>query len=234
MKIISLNTWLLPPPLAKDNRLRLRAIVRMIENEDPDIICLQEVWLDAYVRRLRSDLDGYNFFTAADSLLFNQSGLVVASKAKPASHKSGRFPDSKEHNLEEKLAGKGWQLIDLEPFSILHTHLYASKGGDHSMTKAQLQQLEALNLPTNTVLVGDCNLPHQEFCEFTTRFVCPDDNDHTITPENKYASTRFNSPSDAKWSYITPLEKSSIESTVRLRKEPVVSDHFALIADVSV
>jgi endonuclease/exonuclease/phosphatase family metal-dependent hydrolase len=234
MKIISLNTWLLPPPLAKDNRQRLRAIVRMIENEDPAIICLQEVWVNAYVRRLRSALPEYDFFTATDSLLFNQSGLVVASKVKPASHKSGRFPDSKEHNLEEKLAGKGWQLIDLKSCSILHTHLYASKGGDYGMTKAQLQQLEALDIPTDTLLVGDCNLPHQEFCEFTTRFVCPDDDDHTITPDNRYASARLNSPSDAKWSYITPLEKSSIESTVRVRKEPVVSDHFALIADVSV
>jgi endonuclease/exonuclease/phosphatase family metal-dependent hydrolase len=234
MKIISLNTWLLPPPLAKDNRKRLRAIVHMIEDEDPAIVCLQEVWVNAYVRRLQSALPEYNFLTASDSLLFNRSGLVFASKAKSESHKTGRFPDSKGHNLEEKLAGKGWQLIDLESFSILHTHLYASKGGDYDMTKAQLQQLEALNLPEDTLLVGDCNLPHQEFCEFTTRFVCPDSDDHTITPDNKYASARLNSSSDAKWSYITPLKQSGIQATVRVRKEPEVSDHYGLIANVSV
>jgi endonuclease/exonuclease/phosphatase family metal-dependent hydrolase len=235
MSVLSLNTWLLPPPLAKDNRKRLRTIVRMIEYEDSDVVCLQEVWVNAYVRQLRSALPEYHFFTASDSLLFNRSGLVFASKEKPRTQESGHFPDSKAHSMSEKLMGKGWQLISFDNLAVLHTHLYASYGDtDYSMTKAQLQQLEALDLPANTVLVGDCNLPRDTFCKTTTRFTCPENTTHTIESSNPYADARLNNPSDDKWSYITPLKASDIAVNIRVRKKPVVSDHFALIAEVSV
>jgi endonuclease/exonuclease/phosphatase family metal-dependent hydrolase len=232
MKILSLNTWLLPPPLAKDNRKRLREIVRIIEKEKPDVICLQEVWLNTYVRQLKNRLPDYTF-QSSDTLLFNRSGLLFGSKKSVQAMRSDIFPDSQEHSLEEKLAGKGWQLASFENLSVLHTHLYApTESSGYGMTKAQLQQLEALDLPDETILVGDCNLPRDEFCQSTTRFVCPDDTEHTITSDNTYTSTRFNNSSDAKWSYITPTKQAHLSVTTFVRKQPVVSDHYTLIGNV--
>ena len=100
------------------------------------------------------------------------------------------------------------------------------------MTKAQLQQLEALTTPEDTILVGDLNLPRKEFCESVQTFVCPKETEHTIVPNNPYASARLNAPSDAKWSYITPKKGSDITINTEVIKEPVVSDHFALVGSV--
>lgn len=205
----------------------------MIEKEDPDMICLQEVWLNTYVRQLKNQLPTYTF-QASDTLLFNRSGLLFASKEPVQTMQSGTFPDSQEHSLEEKLAGKGWQLASFKDVTVLHTHLYApTESSGYGMTKAQLQQLEALDLPDDTVLVGDCNLPRDRFCQSTTRFVCPDDKAHTITSDNSYASARFNNPSDAKWSYITPTKDARVSVTASVRKQPVVSDHYALVGNAT-
>ena len=208
-------------------------MIRFIESEDPDVVCLQEVWLNVYVRRFISALPEFTF-QFSDTLLFNRSGLVLATKRPVKSVRSGVFPDSKEHNLEEKLAGKGWQLVIFENVSLLHTHLYYSKGSDFSMTQAQLQQLEALDLPDTTVLVGDCNLPRNQFCENTTRFVCPENTTHTHTSSNSYANARFNNPSDAKLSYITPSKEVNIRVKTNVCKQPIMSDHYALISYVEI
>jgi len=228
MKIFTLNTWLLPPPLAKDNRERVRNIIQMIERVDPDVVCLQEVWLRAYVRQIKSALSAYSFRTTTDQFLFNRSGLLVGSRKPITNYRADTFPDSKEHNLEEKIAGKGWQLASISGYTVLHTHLYASKDKDYRMTKAQLQQLEALTTPEDTILVGDLNLSREAFCESVQTFVCPEETEHTIVPDNPYASARLNAPSDAKWSYITPKKGSDLTINTEIIKELVVSDHFAL------
>jgi len=228
MKIFTLNAWLLPPPLAKDNRERVRSIIQMIKKFGPDVVCLQEVWLRAYVRQIKSALSAYSFRTTTDQFLFNRSGLLVGSRKPIKNYRADTFLDSREHNLGEKIAGKGWQLASISGYTILHTHLYASEGEGYQMTKAQLQQLEALSTPEDTILVGDLNLPREAFRESAQTFTCPEETEHTIVPDNPYASARLNTSSDAKWSYITPKKGSDITINTEVIKEPIVSDHFAL------
>jgi endonuclease/exonuclease/phosphatase family metal-dependent hydrolase len=82
LKIISYNTWLLRIPLLGASHVNLRRslILQALLAENPDIICLQEVWHSQDIRFLNDSLACHGFHTHAAKFGVFGSGLYVASR----------------------------------------------------------------------------------------------------------------------------------------------------------
>ncbi|MCA9571032.1 MAG: endonuclease/exonuclease/phosphatase family protein [Myxococcales bacterium] len=151
VRVVTLNAWGLPAPIAKDRKLRLPRIERWLEKRDADISGLQEVWRGA--RPLLSDGVVWSASPA-------DTGLAVSSRH-PVTHlvqhtfASGRGFD--------RIKSKGVLEVELEvqgePLWVAVTHLQSGPGERNARVRAaQVDELLELVEPGRpTVLLGDFN-----------------------------------------------------------------------------
>ncbi|MCA9563161.1 MAG: endonuclease/exonuclease/phosphatase family protein, partial [Myxococcales bacterium] len=158
VRILSLNTWLVP--FASEDRLRRRdEMVEAFRTMDPDVICLQEVWLLPDAVELTDQL--------SDQLghrVIGGGGLVLISRYPIDSWQFTPF-DASGSYLAESLAEKGVLDVTLMtpvgPLRVFNSHLVFERGSTSSAHDAQLRQLIELvgqADETPTVLCADLNM----------------------------------------------------------------------------
>lgn len=148
IKVFSLNTWMLPLGISADNNERFEKIIEHIKEEDYDIICLQEVWGNNYLKKLE-ELE-YNTYYK-NNKFFNSGGLVILSKEKGEFTKNSFKTNS---NIIEKIAGKGYLLLETKNFTVVNTHLDAY---DKKISIKQFEEIKKLS-QEKIILCGDFNL----------------------------------------------------------------------------
>ena len=190
-KLFNLNCWLLPAPFSVDNTKRLRQIISFIKKFEPDIITLQEVWLQKYVKILINKLPEYKIYSSA--AIFNRGGLVTGLKILHLSCKKETFPITIKHNPIERLAKKGYHIITLaNNVQIINTQLYMSNSAERYITKAQFYELQKQSENKRVILCGDLGIDDKEFMLTNGVFVYHPLNINTSSKKNKYHRMRFN------------------------------------------
>lgn len=231
--IFNLNCWLLPEPFAVDNIVRLKKIIRLIQEYRPDYITLQEVWLQKYVTVLRTELPGYTF-TASSGRFFNQSGLVTGILGANNYAERYTFNFTPAYSTVEKWGKKGCHTYTKDELTLMNTHLYSATNEiERNIPFLQFQCIEKNVGNTNAILCGDLNIEEREFISTNKLFTYNPVDCFTLLVYNPYANKRFNfTPYSKTIDYILPTKRSGLNISVQVIDEPVVSDHCALFAEV--
>jgi endonuclease/exonuclease/phosphatase family metal-dependent hydrolase len=222
----------------RDRRYRLERIIDVIEQENPDIICLQEV--DRNVRRSKfHDQPAMlaEYFNVADHLyqlnVHLQSGgygnLILS-----------RWPFRSHHQISLRLNRKkprGAQLVAVETpegaLHLVHWHLGLAERERHWQVEHVLNHhlfREAADLPT--LIVGDCNdwrntLHHGRFA--------PHGFEQVTAPPSRFRSF-------PAYLAVGALDKAFYRGGLTIRHARVVrtplakcaSDHLPLVLDLHV
>src|SRR3989344_5921156 len=198
ISIFNLNCWLFPPPISADCDTRLSSIVDLIKERDPEIICLQEVWSNKYLKLLKQKLTDYHCVSSG-SLFYNQSGLVIFLKEKPLSSHVNFFKLSFHHNFTEWFLRKGYVETDIkrngDKWTIINTHLYAAfSKKTEKVIDEQFLELASKISGMNIILCGDLNLEEEKFEKLNQgKFSRLCDSQNTSDINNPYSRKRFNS-----------------------------------------
>ena len=147
----------------RDRRYRLERIIEVIEAENPDLICLQEV--DNNCRRSKyCDQAGVlaDYFSAAEFLL--QTNVRVRSGSY-GNLLVSRWPLASKHQMSLRMGRRkprGAQMVVDEtpegPLHLVHWHLGLAEKERHFQVNLVLEDpnfLQQSHLPT--LVVGDCN-----------------------------------------------------------------------------
>jgi endonuclease/exonuclease/phosphatase family metal-dependent hydrolase len=176
MTILTLNCFG-TPLLAPRASGRMKSIARYLHALNPDIICLQEVFLPWHKRIFLSMLSSWrHHYVPRSGILGTGAGLCVFSKLplEDASfHEFSEVGKWASFTAADKLVEKGWMELSFakpRPFRLFHTHLTCNYAGDHRpmhrigrIQRTQLHELSAAvrkvprNIPVLTV--GDLNIP---------------------------------------------------------------------------
>lgn len=231
LRVLTANLHLLPPPFAADHEARLDGFARIVRGRNPDLVLLQEVWLERYLTGLRRRLPEYAAFAPAPRI-GNPTGLVILSRLPHSDACYRMFPARLDFNLEEKLARKGFLAVTCSagpvPFRVVTAHLYAHRGDlEFGFTQAQFQVLKDFcgTMAEPVILGGDMNLePGALFPLVGGVFA--------IEPDGGRTAVR--GPPGRRIDYV--MARSSLDWEISIRSEvvtePVVSDHFPVFADV--
>jgi len=231
LRILTANLFLLPPPFATDHETRLDEFARIVRGKNPDLILLQEVWLESYLAGLRRRLPEYEVF-APEPQIGNPTGLALFSRLPCVNAHYRYYPARLDFNMEEKMARKGFLAvgfsIDQRPFWVVTTHLYAHKGDlELSFTQAQFQTVKdfCATLPGAVILGGDMNMePPVLFPQLDDVF--------SVEPEG--GRTAIWGAPGRRIDYV--MTRSSHDWALSAHSEavmePVVSDHFPVFAEV--
>jgi endonuclease/exonuclease/phosphatase family metal-dependent hydrolase len=245
LKILDLNLWMLPPPIAADNKKRLALFLELVKKINPDIITLQELWWSRYIVYLRKNLKGYHMYRPSQNR-FNKSGLVTFSKKKAIGWHFHRFPKQKE-GFFEKIASKGYLIIKLNlgetMYHIVNTHLYCPdmRMKKINLTESQFWTLERISAHGNWIICGDLNIDEPEFKKLNKgRFSHVANQMSTVSRTNKYATMRFNrfnrfNKGEKRLDYTLlrlATEQKPVLKTRVLRK-PLLSDHYAMLTTIT-
>lgn len=232
LRVLTANLFLLPPPFGVDHETRLDGFAQIVRGRNPDLILLQEVWLERYLTGLRRRLPEYAAF-APEPRIGNPTGLVILSRLPHSDACCRAFPARLDFNLEEKLARKGFLAVKCSagavPFWIVATHLYAHKGAlEFGFTQAQFQVVKdfSVTLADAVILGGDMNMePGVFFPQVGGVF--------SVEPEGGRTAVRGDP--GRRIDYV--MTRSSLEWELAARSEvvmePVVSDHFPVFSEVT-
>ncbi len=219
----------------RDRRYRLERVIRVIEEENPDLICLQEV--DRHVRRTRHD-DQPRKLTEA----FHAAAHLFQLNVR---HKSGgygnlvlsRWPIHRHHHVSLRLKRRkprGAQMAVVEtpegPIHLVHWHLGLAERERHWQVRHLLEHAmfgESAHLPT--LIVGDFNdwlntLGKGPFLRHGFAQV--------TTPRSRFRSFPAYLP-------VASLDKAFVRGPVEVRHARIVrsrlardaSDHLPLVVD---
>jgi endonuclease/exonuclease/phosphatase family metal-dependent hydrolase len=148
----------------RDRRYRIERIIRVIHEEDPDIICLQEV--DRNVRRTRHDDQPRRLAEAFSAVGASyQVNVHLRNGGGYGNLVLSRWPYRGTHHVSLRLKWRkprGAQLVVVEtpegPLHVVHWHLGLAERERHWQVRHLLEHPryhESANLPT--VVVGDFN-----------------------------------------------------------------------------
>lgn len=235
--VLDANLWLLPPPWAKDLDERMERFLGLIASLSPDIIALQEVWLNPYLSLFRKALPGY-WAAGIPPFLYNRSGLVVFSRFPIREAHYGTYPWTRDHSFVETLARKGVLQVDCEiggrSVRLLNTHLYASRNVfENRFPVWQFEILRRLTAEVEvpTLVTGDLNIRQESLSELNEG--------HFITErmaegaENQRTTLRGG---PRKIDYVLGRLPEAASITIESHPvfDPVVSDHLPVLATVTV
>lgn len=238
ISIFNLNCWLFPVPLSADCDARVSSILEMIRENNPDIITLQEVWSNKYLKILEHDLPDY-FSISSKTPIYNQSGLVIFSKQKSIYSKVNFFKLSLRQNFTEWFLRKGYikTLVEFndKKFTIINTHLYApfSKSAIN-IPAEQLNLVVGLTSEDNIILCGDFNLDEEQTRKIVGRdFFRMCDSEPTSDTQNPYSYKRFNkymAHESKKIDYLLFKRSLAGKFKYNMIKNPFVSDHYPMLS----
>jgi endonuclease/exonuclease/phosphatase family metal-dependent hydrolase len=245
LTLLTANMWLLPPPASADNDLRLERLIRLIKKKNPDIVNLQEVWMEKYVKAIKAKLPQYNVLSPR-SFWFNKSGLMTLTKF-PAKHtRFNTFKTSLNFNPIELLASKGYLKttmdINSKEFELINTHLYESAGNSKFAIRiAQAKKVLTNALKHNpTIVAGDFNFNTDEIFKLFNTLKKEKSPTPTYCATNKYTQILYNALSNLngvhhqKPDYIFVNMKKDVSITSKAITSPLVSDHYPLLATIKI
>lgn len=171
LRVLSFNTWGLPAPLSNRRAARMSRIGAAIGNLKPDVVLLQEVWLDEDGERLAADLAPFGLtHTRHEAAGFLGSGLLIASRypIERVSFRPFRLAGRPHHTWHgDFYANKGILAARLKTpigsVRVADTHLHARYGTDQYEAIQVTQALQAAahlapeTPPVPMILGGDIN-----------------------------------------------------------------------------
>lgn len=154
VRVVTLNTWGLPSPLAPDRRGRLPRLERRLREAAHDLVGLQEIWSGA-----RPLFSGDLHVVDGDG----DAGLALMTPHEPAGLELHRFRSATGFDTMKQ---KGFlvahvDIPDVGPVHVVVTHLQAGRGRRARRVRADqiaqiLEHLAGVREPV--VLMGDLNL----------------------------------------------------------------------------
>lgn len=219
----------------RDRLYRIERIVAVIESENPDLVCLQEV--DRHVRRTRHDDQPAKLAQALNAVASLYQVNVRLKSGGYGNLILSRWPFRKTHQVSlrhERRKPRGAQLVVVEtpegPLHLVHWHLGLAERERHWQAARLLAHplfREAGELPT--LIVGDFNdwrntLAHGQFAGHGF---------HQVTaPRSRFRSFPAYFP-------VISLDKAFARGAIEARHARIVhspvarmaSDHLPLVID---
>lgn len=242
LRVLSWNVWDLPA-VATNREARMAALPDAITKLEPDLILLQELWIESDGNRLRRALAhrGYPYAIHLAHTAHGMTGLFVASKL-PLKYKDYHpfAGGNVEHSIWhlEWLAAKGVASFTLEtslgPIEVQNTHLQAQYETDGYAAERLSQAGEILLIDQNRtelplVLGGDFNTGAEEL---PRRCLTALDalNDTTPSPRPDTIYVR----SGGSIAIRTMAARQALDAPVRLDNGVTteLSDHAAVVVDL--
>ncbi len=227
LKIFNLNCWLLPG-ISKHNNKRLKLIIKTIKKIDPDIVALQEVWLNKHVKIIESELKEYSFIKSK-SRVFNKTGLLTGVKIKKQKHKIKSFPITNKHSFIERIAKKGFHIIQIsQNLFFVNTQLYAPTNiKEKSITFEQFNCIQKEIMDKKIILVGDLNIIKKDLIKLNKIFNCDCDDENTLSINNPYVVE-----SNKKVDYVLLTKNNNLNISTKTLTNPILSDHYFILASI--
>jgi endonuclease/exonuclease/phosphatase family metal-dependent hydrolase len=225
MRILTLNTWLVP--WAKDNKQRRRKILDFILEKDYDVINLQEVWvfLDKYYFISRMKDYGY---VSSETYFVNKTGLLTFHKGRLLKSGVRYFKDNEYNSVRERFAKKGSLYLKIklrgETYNIINTHLMdCSITGSQDVNKENFKKLMGfIKDKKKVIMTGDFNLFSRHMKKLRTlKFTNKEKT--FLKSKNKYAED-FNDKLDYVFYKGLNLKKSEVI-------KHGLSDHYGISVD---
>ena len=157
LRVACLNVWAVPLA-SKDLDLRFRRLLPALRSLEPDLLCLQEVFLEATRKRIADGLGPAWTCTEGTA-----GGLLIASRHRIESSAFTAYPVHPDLPLAERLARKGFLeavvATPAGPLRVVTTHLAAEWSQDGARQQQQDVLLAALAARTELplLLAGDLN-----------------------------------------------------------------------------
>ncbi len=258
MTILSLNCFG-TPLLAPRASARMRLITQAIQILNPDIVCLQEVFLPWHKRIFVSALSQFPYrFVPRNGVLGTGAGLCIFSKisiTKARFREFSKVGRGLNFTAADRLVEKGWMDLSFVapyPFRILHTHLTCNYSRDYhpihnigSVQRAQLRDMSAAmkesprNLPT--FVVGDLNIPSDSSL-FRSFLKATHSTDLTPGTAPSVRGNHFRFPvlfspiiSHFKVDYILSrgMPSTAVTSWKYVFGQEKLSDHFGILLEIT-
>ena len=225
MRIITLNTWLIP--WAKDNKKRRKKILDLILEKNFDVINLQEVWsfLDKYY--FISRLKEYGF-VSSETFFINKTGLLTFYKGRLLKSNVRYFKDNEYNNIKEKITKKGTLYLKVklrgEVYEIVNTHLMdCSLTGSQNINKEHIKDLmKFVSDKKKIIMTGDFNLFSRNMKKLRTLKFANKEKTY-LKSKNVYAK-KFNDKLDYVFYKSLKVKKSEVVKNG-------LSDHYGISVD---
>jgi endonuclease/exonuclease/phosphatase family metal-dependent hydrolase len=157
VRVVSYNVWGLPLAFAQDTESRVARLPDALRSFDPDVICLQEVWVPAHRAQVAAALAPA--YAAAKSV---QGGLMVLSRLPLAEERFVAYPQPPDLSVVERLANKGVLEVVVEtaagPLRVVTTHMVAFDRKAREEGLPTLLGVLEQRRDTPLVLAGDLNI----------------------------------------------------------------------------
>ncbi len=243
LRVFSLNTWLLPPPVVTAPELRIERILKMIRELNPDIVLLQEVWRTEEVTRFRRAFPQWHV-RSSGSTVYNRGGLLTFSRHPIVASGFLAFPITADHTAVELAAGKGvlWVRcrIGNREITAANTHLFAPHGErERAITADQSHRVFSLSatLPDPLILGGDFNLlPDVVQPQYTERYLDAGNNESTVPRGTSVADFENNvARPTRKIDYLLVRPASGTRTLFESNTVviPRLSDHAPIVGDIT-
>jgi endonuclease/exonuclease/phosphatase family metal-dependent hydrolase len=242
VRILSLNCWLLPPPISSNNGERLKKIIRLIKGKKAEVVTLQEVWFGKYISEIRKSLPEYHIVPQKEKF-YNRGGLVTLSKYKPIKVKNYTFPLTKNHNIIEKIARKGFTEITIRKkageITIINTHLNDPiNEKERAINESQFRIIKKrARKKKNFIISGDLNMKEEDVEKLSYNsfhfnkgiFKNSHNPNQNYIIDNTHAFAK-------RLDYIMSKKRPGIivKEVSSFLKKPLVSDHFALMSAITI
>ena len=226
---------MLPFSLSPDNDPRLNEIISEIKKANPDVIALQEIWLNSSVEKITRELSDYSFISGTKTFFnkINKGGLVTGIRGKKILATNHTFAPIGGSSWVENLGGKGYQILLLpKNVRFVNTHLYApTNKAEENITKTQFRLLSDLLRKRGGILAGDLNIEESDFLRTNRLFQYNFTHKFTLSKTNRYANSMFNhTPVSKKVDYV--VGTGGIDVTEKILTDVENSDHFGLTGKI--
>jgi endonuclease/exonuclease/phosphatase family metal-dependent hydrolase len=178
LRILTLNAWALPWPLADQPNARMEAIGGRLASLDADVVAFQEAWSPSARRRLiaAGRRAGYNEVWSKPGSI-GASGMLVLSRLPIRDSRFIRFSlcgFPQDFTRGDYYGGKGIAIVTLEtsagPVALLSTHLiphYGDYGPDDTYMGHRISEVVELadalaEIEIPAIVVGDFNFTERE------------------------------------------------------------------------
>jgi sphingomyelin phosphodiesterase 2 len=253
MRIVTLNIW--GAPYARDHTVRLTAICQKLKQIDPDVICLQEVYLENQRRQIIQNLAGiwqhHCYFY--NGLL--GSGLMILSRYPILKNRFYPFrlrgkPEKPHHGDYYAAKGIASTRIKSPTGEMIvfntHTHAQYSPHDDNEYavyTNSNLYEavcfIQSHDPATPFIICGDLNTrPDQLGYDIIMQGTGTVDSFHQLHGEHPvtFASTNpYTTSDDQCLDYILTKDIQTITINIDFQDHPVTvpaySDHYGLVMD---
>ena len=224
LSVVSANLFLLPYPFSINNKDRISLFRKKMKKYNPDLIGLQEIWLNQDLQELISVFPEY-YAVWIPSLFYNRTGLLILSKFPIEKAYREIYPIGIDYQLQELLAQKGFLQITLiykgKKLNLINTHLYSTS--EYSKLKRNRHQFRLLSkhlkkVKKPTIVLGDLNLKPSPLEELNKGFLIYDKLKKTTVLGDK------------KLDYILTPKNGGLQilQSEAINHSPLVSDHYPI------